>query len=214
MDGAWTHLCLPGVTVYYCTMQTIQLTFVLSTRNRMLLIILEECTFTILHWDRCWYWDWTGGYLHFLSFKPVDIYSWYTHIDICEVQCPPQQSGLWFNSGVWRGVLGSSWSCSVASSRQWPVLGGQNPGPGTRTLVIYQAQVQVNSQSAVVVALWPTPSLASNTHRQHPVLLLVQGEARTAPTQRNCQCFVKADKCAAADTCHTIMTDNVAVVFN
>ena len=49
MHGRWTHLSVPGVTVYCCTMQTIQLTFVLSTRNRMLLIILEECTFTILH---------------------------------------------------------------------------------------------------------------------------------------------------------------------
>ena len=119
---------------------------------------------------------------------------------------PPAEWGSDSTVSVTWSVVSSSFSCSVASSRQctvgrarWSPV--QWSGPGTRTLV---TQVQVNSRAAEVPPPWPTPALASNTRRQHPVLLLVQGETRTLPRQRNCQCFVKADKCAAADTCHTV----------
>ena len=116
---------------------------------------------------------------------------------------PQQQSGAVIHQWVWRGVLSAAASAVVsppAASAQWAELGGhQCSGQDQDTTLS-----QVNSRAAEVPPPWPTPALASNTRRQHPVLLLVQGETRALPRQRNCQCFVKADKCAAADACHTV----------
>ena len=117
---AWSH----GVLLYYADYPAYVCTFH-STRNRMLLIILEECTFTILHRARQVLILRLDKWIPSFPVFYVSRYLQLTHtltFESCSVaMSPPAEWGSDSPVSVTWSVVSSSFSCSVASSRQCTV---------------------------------------------------------------------------------------------